>query len=131
MEWGRIFPTLYGLFAGFLFEAWPQLYGSSSEAIQDGVAHRTGRTLCTAIAEVDQLMSMGLTERELDDVLFYGLGSHHTVFDTTHVEWLAEVRGQLQEALDHRIRGRGSPLAHSWRDCALRRASIEPAISRP
>ena len=104
VDWQQILPTLHGLFAGFLFEAWPLFYASASEAVLDGIAHRTDKALRAAIVELDQLMSMGLSERDLGDALFYGLGSHHDVADSTHAEWLTEVARHLREALDEAVR---------------------------
>jgi hypothetical protein len=51
------------------------------------------------------LCSLGLSEGELDDVLYYGLGSSYQVSGQTHAAWLEEVARQLEEAVDARIAG--------------------------
>jgi hypothetical protein len=102
MDWSKRFPKLHGLFANHLSQSWTSFHETAADALQEGFDDRTLEDLRTAAIELHDLLAMGLNDDQLDDVLYYGLGSGYQVSGQTHEEWLNEVAAQLGEAVNVR-----------------------------
>jgi hypothetical protein len=104
-DWADRFPKLYGLFANHLSQSWTNFHEEAADALREGIDDRTVDDLQAALRELHALLALGLSEEELDDVLYYGLGSSYQVSGQTHAAWLEEVARQLEEAVNARIAG--------------------------
>ncbi len=104
-DWADHFPRLYGLFANHLSQSWTSFHEEAADALQEGIDDRSVDDLQAALRELHALLALGLSEAELDDVLYYGLGSSYQVCGRTHAAWLAEVARQLEETVNARTAG--------------------------
>lgn len=102
VDWSERFPKLYGLFGNHLFESWTSVHATASEALQEGMDDRTVDDLHAALDEIRDLLSLGVSEEALRDLLFYGLGSYYRVTGRSYAQWLEEVAIQLRAAVDAR-----------------------------
>jgi hypothetical protein len=104
-DWADRFPKLYGLFANHLSQSWTSFHAEAADALREGIDDRTVDDLQAALRELRALLALGLREDELDDVLYYGLGSSYQVSGQTQTEWLEEVAHQLVDAVNARTAG--------------------------
>ena len=108
VDWSERFPELEDLFATHLVEGWSSVHESPAGALSEGIRYRSIEQLQTALSEVEELLALGLGEEQLDDVLFYALGSYYQPVEETNAQWLEKVAVQLDEAVKARTAEGGS-----------------------
>jgi hypothetical protein len=99
IDWCNRFPKLCGLFSNHLSQSWTSFHERATDALAEGIDDRTVDDLRATLGELEILLALGLTDEEMDDVLYYGLGSSYQVSGQTHAEWLGEVARQVEEAV--------------------------------
>jgi CdiI immunity protein len=101
-DWSVRYPELERLFATHFVESWSSLYGSSAEALRDGIDDRSLDELRVVLTELDDLLALRLDEPELQNALFHDLGSYYHPVGQSQTEWLADVASQLDAAIRER-----------------------------
>jgi hypothetical protein len=96
------FPHLHQLFGGYLFQDWTRLYDSAELAIADAIVTCSIDRLRGALAELDELERLELSDAELGDVLLYELSCYYLDVERTQAQWLGDVAAQLREGLSTR-----------------------------
>ena len=103
VAWAERFPELEDLFSTHLIELWTSAHETAADALREGLEYRSVAQLRAALTEVNDLLAVGLSDDQLNDILLFHLGSHYHPVDQTYGQWLEEVAAQLNEAVKARM----------------------------
>jgi hypothetical protein len=100
-QWAERFPNLYGLFAGYFHQDWSMDHGTTDDLIRAYIGDQPESTVRAARHELRELLSLDLSDEELERVLDPGLRSDFTASDIgeSNMAWLQAIADQLQRAL--------------------------------
>ena len=103
VAWAERFPELENLFSTHLIESWTSAHETAADALRDGLEYRSVAQLRAALTEVNELLAVGLSDDQLNDVLLFHLGSHYHPVEQTYAQWLEDVAAQLDAAVKARM----------------------------
>ncbi len=97
MKLNKRFPDLEQFFGCYFHQDWQYLYGSAEMAIEDYANDSSRDELSYTVQELDKLMSLGLSEAELDDAMYRELHCYYNPKPSgrSMTEWLRWVRSTL------------------------------------
>jgi hypothetical protein len=95
------FPRLYSLFAGYFHQDWSLDHGTTDDVLRTYVADQPESTVRATHDELRELLSLDLSDVELERVLDPGLRSDFTASDIggSNTAWLQSIADQLRRAL--------------------------------
>jgi hypothetical protein len=99
--WADRFPELRGLFGAYFHQDWEFDHNGPEEVIREYIADGPREDVQRAVAELEELLTLDLTEKQLEEVLSPGLRSDcvPSYVGESNREWLAAVAKQLKESL--------------------------------
>ncbi len=97
MKLNKEFPELEQFLGGYFHQDWKDFHGSAEMAIEEYAINSSKDELSHTVQELDRLLSLGLSEAELDYAICKELGCYYNPKPRgrSMTEWLRWVRATL------------------------------------